>query len=125
MMAVEQCVVLAHEGLQVRIFSAQELTPPDAALFRGDGRELKLPPLNAQAWTTLLPAGVGMTVSDSRFSLQGRWRNLMPVLAGFDPDVVLLVGLYLARWRRRCTRCARSWESASIRCRPSPRWISG
>ena len=94
MMAVEQCVVLAHEGLQVRIFSAQELTPPDAALFRGDGRELKLPPLNAQAWTTLLPAGVGMTVSDSRFGLQGRWRNLMPVLAGFDPDVVLLVGLY-------------------------------
>jgi glycosyltransferase involved in cell wall biosynthesis len=94
MMAVEQCAVLAREGCQVRIFSAQELTPPDAAQFRGDGRDLKLPPLNAQVWGKLLPAGVGMTISDSRFSLPGRWRKLMPVLAEFDPDAVLLVGLF-------------------------------
>ncbi len=94
MMAVEQCVVLAREGRQVHIFSAQELTPPDASQFRGDGRELMLPPLNAQAWANILPAGVNMTISDSRFSLPGRWRDLMPVLADFNPDVVLLVGLY-------------------------------
>ena len=93
-MAVEQCAVLAREGRQVRMFSAQELVPRDASLFRGDGRDLKLPPLNAQAWQSLLPAGVGMTISDTRFSLEGRWRNLMPMLTGFDPDVVLLVGLY-------------------------------
>jgi hypothetical protein len=93
-MAVEQCAVLAREGLQVQLFSAQELLPPDASQFRGDGRELALPPLNAQAWAKFLPAGVSMTVSDSRFSLPGRWRKLMPVLAGFDADVVLLVGLY-------------------------------
>jgi hypothetical protein len=35
-----------------------------------------------------------MTISDSRFSLPGRWRKLMPVLAEFDPDAVLLVGLF-------------------------------
>lgn len=93
-MAAEQCAVLARQGRQVHIFSAQELMPPDASLFRGDGRELILPPLNAQAWQSILPAGVGMTISDSRFSLPGRWRNLMPVLADFNPDVVLLVGLY-------------------------------
>lgn len=93
-MAVEQCAVLARQGLQVRMYSAQELTPPDAAHFRGDGRVLKLPPLDAAAWQTILPAGTGMTISDSRFGLTGRWRNMMPVLAGFDPDVVLLVGLY-------------------------------
>jgi len=93
-MAVEQCALLAREGRQVRIFSAQELTPPDAPLFRGDGRDLMLPPLDAQAWQSLLPAGVGMTISDTRFSLAGRWRNLMPIVAEFDPDVVLLVGLY-------------------------------
>ncbi len=94
MMALEQCAVLARAGLQVKIFSAQELTPPDAGLFRGDGRELKLPPLDAAAWKSILPAGVGMTISDSRFGMTGRWRNMMPVLAEFDPDVVLLVGLY-------------------------------
>lgn len=94
MMAVAQSAVLARNGLQVRIFSAQELLPPEASLFRGDGRELLLPPLNVKAWEKILPAGMGMTVSDKRFSLLGRWRNLMPVLADFDPDVVLLVGLY-------------------------------
>lgn len=94
MMAAEQCAVLAREGRRVHIFSAQELMPPDAALFRGDGRELMLPPLNANEWARILPAGVAMTISDSRFSLLGRWRNLMPVLADFNPDVVLLVGLY-------------------------------
>lgn len=93
-MAVQQCAVLAREGLQVQLFSAQELLPADASLFRGDGRELALPPLNAQAWAELLPAGMSMTISDSRFSLPGRWRKLMPALAGFDPDAVLLVGLY-------------------------------
>jgi hypothetical protein len=93
-MAIEQCAVLAREGCQVQIFSAQELMPPDVETFRGDHGRLLLPSLNAQALATILPAGVGMTVGDSRFSLTGRWRNLMPLLADFDPDVVLLVGLY-------------------------------
>lgn len=94
MMAVEQCAVLARQGLQVRVFSAQELLPPDASMYRGDGRGLILPPLDTRAWANRLPADAGMTISDSRFSLPGRWQNLMPVLAEFDPDVVLLVGLY-------------------------------
>jgi glycosyltransferase involved in cell wall biosynthesis len=93
-MAADQATILADTGLQVQIFSAQELLPPDAAQFRGDGRELALPPLDAQAWASLLPAGVRMTVSDSRFSLPGRWRNLFPALAAFDPDVIFLVGLF-------------------------------
>jgi glycosyltransferase involved in cell wall biosynthesis len=94
MMAVAQAAVLARAGRQVHLFSAQELMPADMSLYRGDGRELTLPPLDAPAWSEILPPGVGMTISDSRFSLPGRWRNLMPVLTNFDPDVVLLVGLY-------------------------------
>jgi glycosyltransferase involved in cell wall biosynthesis len=94
MMAVEQCIVLARQGIQVQIFSAQELLPADAALYRGDGRRLVLPPLQPKSWAGILPAGINMTISDSRYSLPGRWRNLMPALAAFDPDAVLLVGLY-------------------------------
>jgi hypothetical protein len=94
MMAVEQCIVLAREGIQVQIFSAQELLPADAALYRGDGRRLVLPPLQPKSWAGILPAGINMTISDARYSLPGRWRNLMPALTTFDPDVVLLVGLY-------------------------------
>lgn len=94
MMAVEQCIVLARQGIQVQVFSAQELLPADAALFRGDGRRLVLPPLQPKSWAGILPAGINMTISDARYSLPGRWRNLMPTLAAFDPDAVLLVGLY-------------------------------
>lgn len=94
MMGVEQAIVLAREGCQVRIFSAQELMPPDAALFRGDDRELLLPALDAQAWAGILPAGLGMTIADIRYSLPGRWASQMTTLAAFDPDVVLPVGLY-------------------------------
>ncbi len=93
-MAIAQCAVLAAAGRQVHIFSAQELVPPDVALVRGDGRELKLPPLNPQALANLLPQSVALTIADSRFSLAGRWRKLLPLVADFDPDVVLLVGLY-------------------------------
>lgn len=93
-MAVEQCRVLARSGLQVRVFSAQELVPPDAGLFRGDGRDLKLPPLDARSWSGLLPAGVNMTIADVRYGLAGRWKNLLATIAEFDPDAVLLVGLY-------------------------------
>jgi len=93
-MAAEQCAVLAREVQDVQIFSAQELLPPDAALFRGDGRELLLPPLDTQAWASMLPTNVRLTVSDNRYSLPGRWRKLLPAIAAFDPDVVLLVGLY-------------------------------
>ncbi len=93
-MAVEQCAILAREGCEVHLFTAQELMPPDASQFRGDGRELMLPPFDATVWGRLLPAGARMTVSDQRFSLPGRWRNLLPAMAEFDPDVVLLVGLF-------------------------------
>jgi hypothetical protein len=95
MMAVEQCVVLAHEGLQVRIFSAQELTPPDAALFRGDGRDLKLPPLNAQAWGN--PPARRRRHDRQRQPLRPPGALAQPDAGAgraFDPDVVLLVGLY-------------------------------
>jgi hypothetical protein len=102
MMAVEQCAVLAREGCQVRIFSAQELTPPDAVQFRGDGRDLKLPPLNAQVWGKLLPAGVGMTISDNRFSLPGRWRKLMPVLAELRSRCGAAGGAVSLRWPPHC-----------------------
>ena len=94
MMAVEQCRVLVREGLQVRIFSAQELAPPDAGLFRGDGRDLKLPPLDARGWSGLLPSGVNMTIADTRYGLTGRWGNLLATIADFDPDAVMLLGLY-------------------------------
>lgn len=94
LMAIEQCRVLAETGREVAVLSAQELLPPDPAQFRGDGREPKLPALDARGWAVLLPAGVTMTIADPRYGMVGRWRILLEKIARFDPDAVLLVGLY-------------------------------
>lgn len=94
MMAVEQCRVLAETGHELAVFSAQELLPPDPAQFRGDGHEPKLPALEVKDWAGLLPPGVTMTIADPRYGMPGRWRNLLQKIARFDPDAVLLVGLY-------------------------------
>jgi glycosyltransferase involved in cell wall biosynthesis len=93
-MAVEQAALLVREGCKVHMFSAQELAVPDMKYYRGDGGELTLQPLDMAYWTNILPAGVDIAVSDSRFSITRRWRDMLPVLANFNPDVVLLVGLY-------------------------------
>lgn len=93
-MAVEQAAVLAREGRKVHLFSAQELAVPEMKFFRGDGGALTLPPLDMTHWARTLPAGVGLTVADSRFSMSRRWQNMLPLLADFNPDAVLLVGLF-------------------------------
>lgn len=93
-MTTNQCTVLARENRRVHVFSCQELLPPEIPLYRGDGGGVLLPPPNLATWENTLPAGVGISFSDSRFSLTPRWRDMLPLVASFDPDVVLLVGLY-------------------------------
>lgn len=92
--AVAQAGVLARAGCRVRLFSAQELEMPQTEFFRGDAGRLSLPPLDAEHWIGALPSGVTLSVADSRFSLRRRWQDMLPLLAEFDPDAVLLVGLY-------------------------------
>lgn len=96
LMAISQAELLAREGRKVHIFSAQELIPPDSSMYRGDARDLVLAPLDVAAWRERLPAGVALTLADNRFGMRGRWRNLLAAVAGFDPDAVMLVGLYSA-----------------------------
>ena len=93
-LAVHQCELLARSGREVRIYSCQELWPPDMPLFHGCGGGANLPGPDGEHWQRALPQGVTMSVSDPRFSLRSRWLGLLPAVADFDPDVVLFVGLY-------------------------------
>lgn len=93
-LAVNQCDILVRAGRRAHAFSCQELLPPEMSLFHGDGGMALLPPPDAANWSGTLPAGVSMNVSDGRFSMRSRWRGMLAAVADFDPDVVLLVGLY-------------------------------
>jgi len=93
-MVASQCEILARAGCRVHVFSAEELQVPDISLFRGSTARVQLPPPDTQHWLNALPAGTNLSISDSRFSLKQRWRDMFPAIAQFDPDAILLVGLY-------------------------------
>lgn len=93
-MVVNQCKLLLEAGKTVKVFSAQELKVPQEGWFNSSAYGLRLPALDLAYWQSALPKGAGMVVSDSRFSLQRRWQEMMQHIAEFDPDVVYLCGLY-------------------------------
>ncbi len=93
-LAVNQCDMLVRAGRRAHVFSCQELLPPQMSLFHGGSGNVILPPPDPAYWSGALPAGVSMTVSDERFSMRARWRAMLSIVADFDPDAVLFVGLY-------------------------------
>ena len=93
-MVANQCEVLAREGVEVYVFSCGELQVPDMSLFRGSHAHTLLAATDPQYWLNRLPEGTRLSVTDTRFSLLQRWRDILPAIAQFDPDGILLVGLY-------------------------------
>lgn len=81
-------------GWSVHVFSCQEMLPADVPLYRGDGGQVVLAPLDLQYWAKALPPGMSLTVSDARLSMEARWRQAREDVANFDPDLIFLVGLY-------------------------------
>ncbi len=93
-LAVNQCELLSRAGRTVHMFSCQELLPPLMAQYHGCGGGARLADVDRQHWQRVLPAGVGMTVSEPRLDLRTRWRRMFARVAEFDPDMVMLIGLY-------------------------------
>ncbi len=92
--ALHQARLLHGLGIEVHIFSAQEshiLHMPD--YLSSQGNVVNTPPdfTHLQA---LVPPNSQITLGDTRFSLLRRWQDLVTAIAGFDPDLVFLVGLY-------------------------------
>lgn len=92
--AFQQVRLLAEQGCQVGLFSAQELLLPDMGWYMGNrGEILMSAPLVAQL-ATCLPRGTSCELADPRQSLMWRWQETGHELARFAPDVVLFVGLF-------------------------------
>lgn len=93
-MVIDQCEVLSTEGKHVHIFCCQELQPVNEALFNGSAAGVVSPPFDSAFWRTVLPEGVGVTVSSTSVTLVNRWREMFSHIAAFAPDGVLMCGFY-------------------------------
>ena len=93
-MALSQAQLLIDNGLETRLFACQELRVTDMHHFRGDagGVDLALPDMTQ--WPSLMPRGLSVSICDDRYSMLRRWKDMLQQLADFDPDLVMLVGLY-------------------------------
>lgn len=92
-MALQQAALLRSLGLEVKLFSCQEMLQPHMAHYLGSKSMLSVtaPVINALA--ARLPPGTSASLGDRRLSLMGRWTEMHALVRQFDPDLVLFVGL--------------------------------
>lgn len=95
-MTASQCEVLVRAGCRVHVFACQELQPPETDMYRGDASRVVLASFDPDYWRHALPQGASLSYSDVRLSLAQRCRDMLPKIIDFDPDAVLLIGLYSA-----------------------------
>jgi len=93
-MAINQARLLIEQGLDVHLFACQESSVPQMAHYFGHGQTIQIQPPNADELTSQIPLKLAATLSDERFSLMRRWHDMLEMIKRFDPDVVLLVGLF-------------------------------
>ena len=93
-LTLQVCRVLASIGVTTELFGCQEQIIPDSHRFSGGNQMVILPTLDQAYWAAALPEGQQLHCSDTRLSLNARWQQMFSKIEAYDPDVVLLCGLY-------------------------------
>lgn len=94
MLALQQAGLLLEAGLEVEIFSAQELLMAWMPDYLGNQGRVSVEPPLLEELAGLAPPGLTIRLADPDFSLTQRWRDLLVEIERFDPDLVLFVGLF-------------------------------
>ncbi|HEY8023053.1 MAG TPA: glycosyltransferase [Burkholderiaceae bacterium] len=92
-LAFQHAKLLQDLGFQVHVFSAQELRIQEMANYLGNNVNLTTYAPDIAKLREIIPRGVGVTLSDERYSLLRRWEDMLLAVGTFDPDMVLFVGL--------------------------------
>jgi hypothetical protein len=92
-LALQHAKILLELGLEVQVFSGQELLMANMPDYLGNMGRVMVAAPDMDELARLVPAGVRLTLGDPRFSLMRRWQGMLAEVAGFDPDLVLFVGL--------------------------------
>lgn len=93
-LALAQANLLLKNGIQIELFSAQELSVASMPDLLGGGDTTLLLPPDTEGWAGRLDGALTMHLADDRLSLMRRWAAILGGIARFDPDLVLFVGLY-------------------------------
>lgn len=93
-MALEQARILLAQGVEVKIYSAQELMLRDMSYLYGDGSVLLLAQPAQDALKRIAPPGLEISFSGQKYTLAARYGRLLDKLRQWDPDLIYLVGLY-------------------------------
>lgn len=92
-MALDQCRVLAEQGLQVELFTCQEPSGPGFEHLLANGSGAEQPTADLRNWAAAYPnAPRHIHLADNRFSLLRRGVAILDRIASFDPDLVFFVG---------------------------------
>lgn len=92
--ALQQVRLLAEQGCQVALFSAQELTLPHMAWYLGNQGEFVMSAPQAEQLAAWLPPEAGCMLADPGLSLAARWQETGQQVAQFAPDLILFIGLF-------------------------------
>ena len=94
-LALEHAALLKGAGMEVRVFSAQEMQGVDMPGWLGCPQEIKLAPATPSSWNTVAgPRTFQVVIANETWPHEGRWRSMAAKIADFAPDVVLFVGFF-------------------------------
>ncbi len=93
LMAIDQASLLIQDGIKVNLFSCQDSHLPESFHLLGNGsydlgRNVDI------NWIASSNNEAKIYISDHRFSLVRRGVDMLKLIAEFDPDLVMIVGLH-------------------------------
>ncbi|MGZ5052725.1 MAG: glycosyltransferase [Methylobacter sp.] len=94
LMATDQAAILAHNGIEVNLFSCQEAVGPEFFHLLGNGLNSLPEAVDLNEWLASVGHKVKIHTSDHRFSLMRRGVDMLKNIAEFDPDLIMFVGLH-------------------------------
>lgn len=86
--------VLERAGVQTQVVSPQELSLPEMRGYSAFAQAVDMPPPQVSTWKLRIPGDASIVYSDPRFSIAARWKSIARQIGGFQPDVILFVGLW-------------------------------
>lgn len=93
-LALQQARIFMEQGIQVEMFSCQDLKVPDMSQFLGGAETNMLAPFDMSVWQAHHLSLPMIRQANIQFSMMGRWAQILKEISTFDPDLVMSVGFY-------------------------------
>jgi hypothetical protein len=93
-LSLQHAAILVELGMEVHIFSTQEIRIADMTKYLGSQGTLHLPGPDLTWLQGCLSENLSITLASEQFSLPLRYAHLEQRLVEFDPDLVFFVGLW-------------------------------